>query len=145
MQMIKEMILAGFFTIGIAILLQSPKKTSLYGGLIGGLSWGVLYIGVNMAGNIIVGSFLSAFTVGILGEVLARWTKKPSTLYVNPGIVPLVPGAGMYYTMFFLVENDYIAAVEKGVETFFIAAAISMGLIISSAFSQSLKTFKERI
>lgn len=145
MEMVEEMILAGLFSVGIAILFQNPKRASLFGGLIGGLSWGVLYLGENVAGNIIAASFLGAFTVGILGEIFARYTKKPATLYVNPGIVPLVPGAGMYYTMFYLVENNYAAAIDKGAETFFIAAAISMGLIISSAFSESIKRVKSKI
>ena len=81
----------------------------------------------------------------MLGEVFARYTKKPATLYVNPGIISLVPGAGMYYTMLALIENDYTTAIDKGAETFFIAAAIAMGIIISSAFSHSIRRVKSKI
>lgn len=145
MQMIKEMTLAAFSTIGIAILFKTPKRASLYGGLIGSISWGVFYIGVDLTNNIIASSFLGAITVGILGEIFARKTKKPATLYVNPGIISLVPGAGMYNTMLALIEVDYAAAFEKGSETFFIAAAIAMGIIVSSVFSKSIKRVQSKI
>ncbi|NMB33315.1 MAG: threonine/serine exporter, partial [Clostridium sp.] len=58
------------------------------------------------------------------------------------GIVPLVPGAGMYYTMLALVQKDFHLAASKGTETFFIAAAISIGVIISTFLSQSIKRVK---
>lgn len=145
MEIIKEIILAALSTTGIAILFRSPKKAALYGGLIGASSWTVFSIVLNISQNVIFSSFLGAITVGIFGEFFARYTKKPSTLYINPGIIPLVPGAGMYYTMISLIENDYIAAINKGSETFFIAAAISMGIIVSSVFSRSLRRVKSKI
>ncbi len=145
MNIIKEIILSAFSTMGIAILFRSPKNTVFFAGLIGALAWGVFSMTLNIFQNIVASSFLAALTVGISGEYFARYTKKPATLYVTPGIVPLVPGAGMYYTMLFLIENDYTAAITKGSETFFIAAAISMGIIVSSAFSRSIKRVKSKI
>ncbi len=58
--------------------------------------------------------------VGTLGELFARYFKKPATVYIIPGIVPLVPGAGMYYTMLALVEKDFLLAANNGTETFFL-------------------------
>lgn len=142
MNLIRELIFSGISTVGIAILFRSPKKTLFFAGLVGTAAWGVFSISLNASANIVISSFLAALTVGILGEFFARYKKNPATLYVVPGIVPLVPGAGMYYTMLNLIENDYSAAIAKGSETFFIAAAISMGIIVSSSFSRSIKRIK---
>ncbi len=142
MDLIKELIFSGISTVGIAILFRSPKKTLFFAGLVGTAAWGVFSVTLDAWANIVTSSFLAALTVGILGEYFARHKKNPATLYVVPGIVPLVPGAGMYYTMLFLIENDYNAAIAKGSETFFIAAAISMGIIVSSSFSRSIKRIK---
>lgn len=142
MNLIKELIFSGLSTMGIAILFRSPKKTIIFAGLVGTVAWGVFSLSLNASENIIIASFLAALTVGILGEYFARLKKNPATLYVTPGIIPLVPGAGMYYTMLALIENDYTAAIAKGSETFFIAAAISMGIIVSSSFSRSIKRVK---
>lgn len=145
MNLIKEIIFSAFSTMGFAILFRSPKSAIFYAGFIGATAWGVFSLTVNIFGNIVGSSFLAALTVGLLGEFFARYSKKPATLYVTPGIIPLVPGAGMYYTMIALVENDYATAISKGSETFFIAAAISMGIIVSSAFSRSIKRVKSKI
>lgn len=145
MSLIKEMFLSAFSTMGFAILFRSPKKAIFYAGFVGAIAWGVFSMSLNISQNIVASSFLAALTVGILGEFFARYSKKPATLYVTPGIVPLVPGAGMYYTMIALIENDYAAAITKGSETFFIAAAISMGIIVSSVFSRSIKRVKTKI
>ncbi len=75
---------------------------------------------------------------------MARYYKKPATVYIIPGIVPLVPGAGMYYTMLALVSKDFYTAINKGTETFFIAAAISLGIIISTSLSRSIKRMKHK-
>lgn len=142
MILIKELIYSGISTIGIAILFRSPKKTLFFAGLVGTIAWAVFSISLNASENIVISSFLAALTVGMLGEYFAIHKKNPATLYVTPGIIPLVPGAGMYYTMLALIENDYSAAIAKGAETFFIAAAISMGIIVSSSFSRSIKRVK---
>ncbi len=144
MEIIKQTLLASLSTMGFALLFSSPKKSLIYAGLIGGLGWSVFSTITNIFGNIVLSSFLAAITVGILGEYFARYTKKPATLYVTPGIIPLVPGAGMYYTMLFIIENDYTNAMSKSTETFFIALSIAIGIIISSAFSKSIRRVKSK-
>lgn len=90
----------------------------------------------------IAGTFFGAVSVGLLGEILARKYKKPATVFITAGIIPLVPGAGMYYTMLAIIEKDFFMAANKGAETFFVAAAIAVGIIISSGFSKSIKRVK---
>ena len=82
---------------------------------------------------------MGAFLVGTLGEILATKYKKPATVFITPGIVTLVPGAGMYYTMSYLVNENFISAIDEGVEVFFIAAAIATGIIFSTILSKSTK------
>ena len=144
MEFIKQFILSFISTIGFAILFSSPKETLGYAGITGSAGWVLYSITANIFKSSIAGSFFGALAVGILGEILARLSKKPATLYITSGIIPLVPGAGMYYTMLALIEKDFFIAANKGVETFFIAAAISVGIIIASAFSRSINRVKSK-
>src|SRR5699024_7858313 len=89
--------------------------------------------------NYIISSFISAFFIGLCGEILSRLLKSPATLFVLPGMISLVPGGGMYYAMSHLIEQNYEAFVLKAVETFLIAASLSMGIVFSTLFSRSLK------
>lgn len=144
MELIKQFILSFISTVGFSILFSAPKETLSYAGFVGASGWSIYYITSNVFSSNIAGTFFAALTVGILGEVFARSNKKPATLYITPGILPLVPGAGMYYTMFALVEKDFLSAADKGAETFFIAAAIAIGIIISSIFSQSITRVRQK-
>ena len=144
MELIKQFILSFISTVGFSILFSAPKETLSYAGFVGASGWSIYYITSNLFSSNIAGTFFAALTVGLLGEVFARSNKKPATLYITPGILPLVPGAGMYYTMFALVEKDFLLAADKGAETFFIAAAIAIGIIISSIFSISITRVRQK-
>ncbi|NLK44893.1 MAG: threonine/serine exporter [Tissierellia bacterium] len=144
MELIKQFVFSFMSTIGFAVLFSSPKKSVVYAGLVGAIGWMFYYITFAMMNSYVASTFFGALTVGLLGELFARKYKKPATLYITAGIIPLVPGAGAYYTMLYLIENEFSLAATKGVETFFIAAAISMGIIISSIFSKSIKRVRQK-
>jgi uncharacterized membrane protein YjjB (DUF3815 family) len=144
MSIIKQFLLSFLTTAGFAILFSIPKDSIVKSGLAGALGWVTFYIISVLFKSNILGTFFAAIVVGILGELLARHYKKPATVYIIPGIVPLVPGAGMYYTMLSLVGKNFLDAANKGTETFFIAAAISIGVIISTSLSRSIKRVKHK-
>ena len=142
MNIIKLFLFSYLSTVGFAILFGIPKKSIIKSGFIGAIGWIVFYITSKYLNSNITGTFFAAIIVGILGELFARHYKKPATVYIIPGIVPLVPGAGMYYTMLALVRKDFYLAANKGTETFFIAAAISVGIIMSTSLSHSINRVK---
>lgn len=142
-ELIYQLVLGFFATIGFSVYFYAPMDSIIATGLAGGFSWLLNYIIVQVTSDKIIGTFLGAILVGILGEFLAIKLNKPATVFIYPGIVPLVPGAGMYYTMLYLVQKDYSQAAITGTETLFIAAAIAMGIIISTIFSRSLRFTKK--
>lgn len=143
MELIYQLIFSFFATIGFAIYFSAPINSIFVTGLSGGLSWILYYVIFHSFNNKVLGTFLASFVVGVLGERLAIQFKKPATVFITPGIVSLVPGAGMYYTMSYLVERDFPMAATTGSETFLVAAAIAIGIIASTIFSRSIKTFKK--
>ncbi len=144
MEFIKQFFFSFICTIGFAIFFSIPKNSILKSGITGAIGW-VIYIQItNIFSSTILGIFCGALTVGILGEMLARNSKKPATVFIIPGIVPLVPGSGMYYTMLAITEKRFNDAANIGTETIFIAVAIAMGIIISSSLSKSIKRVKNK-
>ena len=145
MEIIKQLLFAFISTIGFSILFSTPKDSIIKAGLVGSISWGIYFLSSNIFNiSTVTSTLLASISVGIMGELLAKYNKKPATVFIIPGIIPLVPGAGMYYTMLELVEKNYYAAVDKGTETLFIAASISIGLIISATLSASIKRVKNK-
>ena len=53
----------------------------------------------------------------------------PITIFLVSGIIPLVPGAGIYYTAYYLVTGQMSLAAVKGLEAVKIAFAIVLGII----------------
>lgn len=138
MQFIKQFIFAFIAVIGFAGYFNVKLKFILIPiALSGGISFLVFNIFVHFNYNI-VGTFIAALLVGIMGERLSVKFKTPSTVFITPGIIPLVPGSGMYYTLLNFVNEDFMQMLNVGTNTLFSAGSIAMGILIGSIFSKSL-------
>ncbi len=135
---IKQAILAFLATASFAAFFSEPKDVLIPTGIIGMVGWLIYFYMENLfAYDKFISIFIASLTVSVLGELSAKKFKKPATLFTIPGLLPLVPGAGVYYTMFNLVNK--LNYSEKGVETLLTAGAIALGIIVSSVFSNSIK------
>ncbi len=139
-----QLLLAYITTVGYAIPANSPKKLIPYSALVGALGYIIFFTMGKLNINYIISSFIAAFFIGLCGETLSRLLKSPATLFVLPAMITLVPGGGMYYSMSHLIEQNYEAFVLKAVETFLIAASLSMGIVFSTIFSRSLKRNRKK-
>ena len=106
-------------TIGFSVFLNAPKSALIPAGLTGGIGWSVYYFLIHTTNNDILANFLASILVALISEILARKLKYPAILFVIPGIIPLVPGLGMYNTMLYLVQSNYELAISKGANVLF--------------------------
>lgn len=56
-----------------------------------------------------------------MARIFAAARSMPVTVYLLSGIFPLVPGAGIFYTAYYLFTNDRALSSSKGIETFEVA------------------------
>ena len=131
--MIQQIAYSFFATVGFAYIFNAPKKSIFLTGLIGSAGWMVYaYFHHTYTANIL-GSFAGALVVAILSELAARQYKMPATVFLTSGIIPLVPGGGMYFTMLELIRRDFDSAMSKGTETIFIAGSIAIAIALGSS------------
>ena len=97
----------------------------------GALGWGI-YLLCNPLQNDISQSFVAALAVTAYSEWMARLFKAPATVYLFVGLIPLVPGGGIYYTMEYGIRGDTMRFLETGLHTVGIAGAISIGILLVS-------------
>lgn len=109
--------------------------------LISAVSW-VAYVLLNGMSEV-TRCFLATIAVALLSELFARLYKVPATVFMIIGIIPLVPGGGIYYTMEALVNENMTLFVEKGLETVEYASAIAVGCSLVSS-SMRILTWKRR-
>ena len=82
--------------------------------------------------------FVSAAVVAAYAEVLARVQKRTVTTYLLIGIIPMVPGAGIYHTAYALVSRNMEAFTLRGMQTLALAGAIALGILIGMGFPKLL-------
>lgn len=131
-------------TIGTAcfsVIFNAPKSEISLCGLTGGIGWIIYKIFINYSYGIATATFFSAVVITILSRILANLRKTPITVFLISGIIPLVPGATIYYTLYNIVlSNNYLAAL-KGLETLKTAGAIAVAVIIVLSLPRYFFTF----
>lgn len=133
-----HIIISMLATISFAILFTAPKKEALFCGLTGSIGWTVYYVLTQNGVHLILASLIATFCLTVFARCLAVTRKSPVTTYLLPGIFPLVPGAGIYYTAYYLFVGDSAMSGYKGLETLEIAGAIVFGIIFGFGIPQSL-------
>lgn len=110
-------------------LLFGLRKRHLFAASLGGLLvWG-LYLPAEYAlHSIFLANLLASAFAVVYAEILARRMKCPATLFVLPGIVPLVPGGSLYYAMSCAVRREMEDASMYGTATLTKALAIAAGI-----------------
>lgn len=127
---IKNFFYAYISTVGFAIIFNTPKSALIKSGFVGGLGWIIYTLTKNLSNSIIFSTFIASLSIALIGEYFAFIDKNPVTIYIIPGIIPLVPGFGLYYTMLSIVEKQFDKVAEHGSETLMISMAIAGALVI---------------
>ncbi|MCJ8341463.1 MAG: threonine/serine exporter family protein [Cetobacterium sp.] len=125
-----------FATYGFGIVFNVKGNKIIYASICGGLGW-LIYSLLDYNGFTNLVSYTAASSgITIYSELLAKKLKIPTISLLFPSMIPLVPGGGIYFTMYNLVQDNINGAIEKGIETFVISGAITIGILIVSTFSQ---------
>ncbi|QTL97507.1 threonine/serine exporter [Iocasia frigidifontis] len=138
--MIIQFISAFMATLFFAIILNIFREELFYCSLIGGLGWIVFLFIKDYSGSIILASFISALMISSLARLLSYLRNLPETNYLIPGIVAIVPGAGMYQTMSAMIYGDLKSMVYYGLQTIQVAGVIAIAVVIISAIKSKRKT-----
>lgn len=129
--------------VGFAIYFNIHGPGGLLCALGSVLAWSTYLITIHFTDNVIWANFSGAMVASLYAETMARIRKYPAISYLVVSIFPLIPGAGVYYTMTYAVQGQMDRFANNGMLTAAIAGAIALGiLLVSSAFR--LATAKRR-
>lgn len=144
-----NLILAGFCGAGAAAALSYcsniSKKDIFWGAVVGGLGWfvySVLIPNGEKAGT--ESYFWGSIAVALLSEVLAFLKKNPATVYLIPGLLPLVPGSGMFQTMRAAVTGNLDNALHLALTTLTTAGATALAVAIIASIARLLAMFAKK-
>lgn len=125
-----------------SLTFNTPKKELPFCGFTGAVGWCIYCIVVyGFKGDTVIGSFLGAATLTASCRFLSHIRQAPSTLYLIPGILPLVPGSYIYNTMYGILDGDMVYSYTQGVLTAKIAGVIALGVMIILSLPYSCFNF----
>lgn len=116
-------------TIGYAVLYNIPAHYYISCGITGALGW-LMYCIVIQFSTPAIASFFGALVVVLIARFLTVRMRCPITIFLISAIFPLVPGAGIYNTVYYLVANEFSLATHYGMNALKIAFAIVMGIAV---------------
>ena len=110
----------------------------------GCLTWLAYLVAFKFSGSIYVANFWAAAFAAAYSELMARIRKYPATSYLVVSLFPLLPGAGIYYTMGYALDGSVNLAVHKGLETAAVAGVMAVGILLVSTASRALSIWRAR-
>lgn len=105
-QIIMQTIGSFLAVVTLSLIFYVPKKFLFYAGIAGAVGWVVYLEMEKLTPNRMIGMFAAAFLVALISHIFARIFKSPVTIFLIPGILPLVPGVGMYRIVYFILQED---------------------------------------
>lgn len=138
----QHFIFAGLATCGFAIFFNVQPKLLLWTAPIGALGWLVYVLGVFNYGNPMIYSFTAAAVISLCSEILARRLKQPAILFVIPGILPLVPGVGLYQTVYSIMFKKYGLAATIGTKSVIVSIGIALGILVVASLSRVFNLYQ---
>ena len=118
--------------IGFCIIFNIHGKIVFYASLGGALGWFVFLL-FAITGNDIIQYFCAMVAITLYSEIMARIHKVPATLYLITGLIPLVPGSGIYYTMEYFIDGNTTQFLSSFIHTLAIAGSLAFGILIVSS------------
>jgi uncharacterized membrane protein YjjB (DUF3815 family) len=128
--MLIQGISAFFATAAFSVIFYLPKKFIIQAGLTGSAGWFIYLISADITKDKVLATLLATLFVALVSHILARVLKTPVIMFLIPGIIPMVPGAGMFQIVQSIVENNVDQTAAYFFQTLQMAGAIALGIFI---------------
>lgn len=130
-------------TVSFSLLFGVPKRYYPYCGFIGGAGWAA-YSALLGWMSIPSAVLFATIVVIFLSRIIAVRKRCPVTIFLISGIFPLVPGAGLYWTAYYIVTDELDKAADKGFLALKVAVAIVLGIVLVFELPQGVFRFFSR-
>jgi len=128
-------------TAAFGVLFQTtPKRTLVLCGLVGAVGWCIyIFLGKDLGYGSFYANLIAAASLTVLAELFARLLRQPATIFIATGVIPLVPGLGMYKGMNKIIENSYDQGINILITAGTDSVAIALGVMVISSIFRVLR------
>ena len=97
-----------------------------FGGLV---AWSIYLIFRTFVPDDSIRYLIASAVITVYAEVFARVLKTPTTTFLVPSVIPLVPGSSLYYTMNHALNTQWQPFISRAFYTLQLALCIAVGII----------------
>ena len=131
--------------VGFFILFNIHGPGGFLCALGGVLTWVCYRLVAHYSGSDFAAYFWATLLASAYAEIMARVRKYPAISYLVISIFPLIPGAGVYYSVSHAVQGDMAAFASRGMHTAAIAGIMAVGILIASTTVRIISDRVQRV
>ncbi len=132
MPFIMKIIAGVVSTVGFAIIFRLKPSHWAFAAIDGLVACVAYFAFTDLIDGVFWPNALAALMTAFWAEIFARICKAPSTVFLLPGCIALVPGGTLYYTMSNFLSGNYSEASQNLLITVEVGVAIGGGIIFAS-------------
>lgn len=132
-------------TVCFSVIFNVQKKHIVMCGVVGSIGWTIYTLGEMYHVSPVLSTFIAAFVVAELSYLLAKSRQAPVTVFLIAGIIPLVPGIGLYRTMYHLLFSQYVSALESALLTFQLSGVIAGAIILAALIPLLFRSNRQKL
>ena len=111
-----------------AVIFKTRPKHIPWAALGGTITYFIYYIIEFSFSSLFAAAFFASVVSALYSEFCARIFRAPTTIFLIPCAIPIVPGGSLYYTMFNLISKDVDPALMYFSNTLSVAIGIAGGI-----------------
>lgn len=117
---------------GFVIVFNIHGHGNLLCALGGAVTWGAYCLAAAFDCDNYLCCFIATCVAAVFSEMMARVRKYPAISYLVISLLPLIPGAGIYYTALYAIRGNMALASQYGINTLASAGVMAAGIFIVS-------------
>lgn len=134
-----EVISAFFVALSFGFLFNIKGKYLFLAGIGGSIGWFTYKLALSFNFSDSFSMFICAISFSLYCEICARKFHTPVTLLSVCALIPVVPGYGVYKSMYAFLIGNYLDAIDYSVSTLYNAGSLALGVILVSAIFKCIK------
>lgn len=115
---------------GFVIIFNIHGFGNLLCALGGGITWAAYCIVLALGGDELIGYFIATVVAAVYAEIMARVRKYPAISYLISSLLPLIPGAAIYYAAQEAFQGNSAGFVSHSTRALAIAGIMSVGILL---------------
>ena len=132
-------------SLGFGILFNIRGRKLIIASLGGLMSWSVFLLLAPLFPSEALRYFFASAAVTIYAELFARIIKTPTTMFLVPSLIPLIPGGALYYTMNYALNEQWSVFAAKAVYTLELAFALALGIIAVTTLNRMINVVVKKL